>query len=561
MAGLVLLLINFPLPAFAGTATHLAFDAPLPSNHLNGFQLNSVKVDVEDSSNAIVTTSSASITLTLTGPAGYTNTTTHNASSGTWTFNYSGLALSTPGMYTMIASSGTLTNANQNLGITAAMIPPQNTMLAGMFANDSENGLNYTTIDQFETAIGRTFYLDMYYFAFTDSKLQSSSAFETAIGTDVTNHRIPVVSWKCPAAGAGTISQIANSTTWDTTIAGVATTLAAHQGPVLLRWFWEMNLVSSGDETWKCLSYPSSGNPNTATVNQAHTDFINAWNKIQSIFQTNHASNVIWLWNPGAGNDKAPDGTENGTYTDDFYPSTNSVNGWSAVDWIGIDAYNRQNDDFEKTFLNGAAGDASYGYSEQLAHGKPLIIGENGALETSETHQISYFDQGVSYLQAYTPAYAAYMYFASHATFDWDFTTSGSPNGLTEYSSMVTDPYLSAVNPNSQLSYSTYGNFNDHVYVAMTSTSVTHGVATTINFELGSTTLSTHAPTGTVSIYSGGNNLTPTAVTVSCTVGNYCKGSASVTFGTVGTHPLVAVYSGDTNYDGGQSWPIYVTVN
>ena len=576
----LLLFCGVSVPCFS-QATHLAFDTPLPSNHLNGFQLNAIKVNVENRSNGIVTMgagATAAITLTLTGPGGYSNTMTHNASGGTYTFNYGGASLSSAGLYMMIANSGTLTSANQSLAITIAMVPPQQTILSGAFPNDSEGGLSDTTIEALEATVqanntggvAKRFAIDMHYYGFADPGLQSTSAFKTSVGTDLTDKIIPMVSWKCPAKGSGdTIKELAAPSSLDTNIANVAKALAGYPGPVIVRFFWEMNLISStkNDETWECLGFSDGVTPTTAQITTAETDFQTAWGRIQSIFQSNGANNVVWVWNPGGGNDTAPNGTQNGGYTDAFYPGTTPAVGWSAVDWVGIDAYNRQDDAFQNTFFNGTpyngnTGDASYGYGEQVAHGKPIIVAENGALydNNDATHQISYFDSAVGALQAYFPAYLGYMYFASHATLDWSLTTSTpAPNGLTEFSNMMVTPYMNGSNPVPPVAWTT-ANFNDHVYVAPTMNSPTHGVSTIVSAEVGSTTFAT-APTGTITFYwLNGGTLNSTAVTLSCSSSNYCKASTSATFGSTGQTTVSAVYSGDSNYAGGQSWPVIITV-
>ena len=96
----------------AGTAAQLAFEiAPLSWITPLGGNTGTVTVKVEDASGNFVASSSASVTLTVTGPSSYSQTYTAAASSGMATFNLSGAALTTPGSYTYTATSTGLTTA------------------------------------------------------------------------------------------------------------------------------------------------------------------------------------------------------------------------------------------------------------------------------------------------------------------------------------------------------------------------------------------------------------------------------------------------------------------
>jgi sugar lactone lactonase YvrE len=74
---------------------------------------SAITVLEESSSSAVVTTATDPITLTVTGPAGFTTRIygPTAAVAGVATFNVSGAALTVPGTYTYTASSGSLTNA------------------------------------------------------------------------------------------------------------------------------------------------------------------------------------------------------------------------------------------------------------------------------------------------------------------------------------------------------------------------------------------------------------------------------------------------------------------
>jgi streptogramin lyase len=82
---------------------HLAFTAAPPANVGAGKVPGTVVVSVEDASNSVVTTSSATITLTVTGPNSYSKMYTASASSGVATFS-SLASLNVPGSYSYTAT-------------------------------------------------------------------------------------------------------------------------------------------------------------------------------------------------------------------------------------------------------------------------------------------------------------------------------------------------------------------------------------------------------------------------------------------------------------------------
>ena len=84
-----------------------------------GANLGTISVSVETSSGSVVTTSSASITATITGPGGYSHAVTGTAVSGVASLNLSSLALNTAGTYTVTTSSTGLTSASSTVVVGA----------------------------------------------------------------------------------------------------------------------------------------------------------------------------------------------------------------------------------------------------------------------------------------------------------------------------------------------------------------------------------------------------------------------------------------------------------
>jgi beta-mannanase len=445
--------------------------------------------------------------------------------------------LNQAGLYSLAATSSGNVPAFENIGVEATMMPPPNSIFSGAWVNPvTTNGPQ--NLPALEQNCARTLALSMHYYNWADSTLASAGNFTNAMGGDAASGRIPVISWH------GTYLTNILAGKEDTNITNAAKAIAAFHGPVLVRWFWEMNLHDANGSTWQFLGYPADGsNPSSTQVAAAQTNFVAAWKHIRNVFDANSAANVIWLWNPGAGNDSAPGQTAGG-YTDAFYP------GDAFVDWIGLDAYNRLDDSFAKTFTT----DPSYGYTNMTAHAKPLLIGETGAYYTNESHQITFFDFAASALQTNFPELLGFMYFDAGGADDWSLSTSGTTNGVTAFSNLVNNTYFNAAFTH-PLSYSPFHSFSARIHLAPAATTFQGGV---ISVGASVDNLYANTPTGTVQLYSDTNVLATLALTGGSN--GHCQVQSFVTVTNAGTHWLTAVYSGDANNSAGQSWPVQVNV-
>ena len=103
----------------AGAATQLAVTG-LPSTLVSGGNLGTELAHVEDAQGNPVTNSTASVTVTITGPGGYSQVVTQAAVSGVATLNLSALVLTTPGTYTVTTTSTGLTTSVVTVIVTAA---------------------------------------------------------------------------------------------------------------------------------------------------------------------------------------------------------------------------------------------------------------------------------------------------------------------------------------------------------------------------------------------------------------------------------------------------------
>jgi hypothetical protein len=105
----------------AGPAAQLVFTTAPASSPVYGTSPGTVAVQVQDAAGDASTSSTAAVTLTVTGPNGYSGTYTANAASGTATFS----ALANPpsvGVYTYTAASSGLTTATANETVSAATL-------------------------------------------------------------------------------------------------------------------------------------------------------------------------------------------------------------------------------------------------------------------------------------------------------------------------------------------------------------------------------------------------------------------------------------------------------
>ena len=97
---------------------------------------------------------------------------------------------------------------------------------------------------------------------------------------------------------------------YDTMIRARANALKALAGPVMLRWFAEMDaVIYDNDEI------------------QSPAQFVSAWRRMHDIFQSQGATNVQWVWCPNAYAFSTGEAQQ-------MYP------GDAYVDWICADGYN-----------------------------------------------------------------------------------------------------------------------------------------------------------------------------------------------------------------------------
>jgi len=297
------------------------------------------------------------------------------------------------------------------------VVPPASGVFLGLFDNAAhlspfaDGGMQvYDQLVLFEGGVGRRMAIDLHYDTW------SSPLVSASVQADVAAGRIPLVSWQCGVPDSALAAGSA-----DALIAAQARAVAALGRPVMIRWFWEMDLSGSaygvqGTHAAACLG--SSGS----------SGYVAAWRHIVDIFRANGATNVAWVFCPGQ-EAYGPAASAQGRGASSFYP------GDAYVDWIGEDAYARGPAATLPKLIANMSSD--YGTS-----GKPLIVAETGAVEAVQPSFLASFS-GIS--SAY-PAVKAVVYFNSSGPIGSYVLTGSGQSAFdrmarsAEFSAMPTTP-------------------------------------------------------------------------------------------------------------------------
>jgi Glycosyl hydrolase family 26 len=258
-------------------------------------------------------------------------------------------------------------------------------------------------VSSFEGTIGRKLAIDQLYTTWSAPMPLALASWDLRRGT------VPLISW----TGAHSDQILAG--TYDAQLRTQALALKSLGGPVMLRYFAEMN--NSFDAA-------ATGSP---------ARFIAAWRYIHGIFASAGATNVHWVWSP----------TSIGFATGDaqrFYP------GDAYVNWIGADGYNWAPVLPKSTWRSFSdIFTAFYRWGEHTD--KPMLIGEFGVLEGKPGAKAAWYRQADQQLRTQFPRIRAVVYFNSnHKVFSLWFnekvTTSAS--ALAAFRAFARDPYFSA---------------------------------------------------------------------------------------------------------------------
>lgn len=299
----------------------------------------------------------------------------------------------------------------------AARLPQPKTMPAGplvpghgvLFGAHVQPTAGYTLagyesgVTGLERELGRRLAIDNNYVRWADPMPIAMARWDLSQG------RIPMISW-----GGARTDLIAHGV-YDSAIRTRALQLRRLRGPVMLRWFWEMDL-----------------NGNRANTLSPRS-FVAAWRHIHDIFARAGATNVSWVW--------CPDSPVFGRGTAArYYP------GSRYVDWVATDGYNWA-PKFPHSIWRSFARIFTGFYKWGVSTGKPLMVAEFGVLEGSPGEKAAWFGEAGRTLRAEFPAIRAVVYFNSDhlnfgQKFNWRVTTSTS--SLAAFRALANLPYFSA---------------------------------------------------------------------------------------------------------------------
>jgi arabinogalactan endo-1,4-beta-galactosidase len=113
-----------PVHIVASSApTTLVFN-PAPASSINaGGNPGTIAIELENSAGILTGSTSPSVTLTITGPGGFTQTSTVTSAAGMATFDLSSTVLTTAGTYSISVTSPGLTTATASLTVAATVAP------------------------------------------------------------------------------------------------------------------------------------------------------------------------------------------------------------------------------------------------------------------------------------------------------------------------------------------------------------------------------------------------------------------------------------------------------
>jgi beta-mannanase len=304
------------------------------------------------------------------------------------------------GLATVAVIGASLAVLSTTASATIQTAPAGPGVLFGAYANPT-NVWNApdrrTAVTSFESALGRPLDISHVYDGWNQSMPDWETQWNDASG------RTTLISWShSPVSPVVSGSQ-------DAYISSVADGLKALSHPVMLEYFWEMDLHRY----------------DKATVSPAN--FIAAWQHIHDIFVARGATNVEFVWCPSAY------GYVNGT-AQKYYP------GASYVDWICADGYNWGSVKPQKSLTFGDIFKGMYAFGAPT--GKPLMVGEVGTAEATPGGRAAWFTDLVATLPT-MPAIKAVVYFDSLDTKNnWDWRVTQSSPSWNAFRSMAQNPYF-----------------------------------------------------------------------------------------------------------------------
>lgn len=282
-------------------------------------------------------------------------------------------------------------------------IPPYGAYL-GADPNYTPGTDNAAQAKLLDGEIGRSLGIVSFFTAFNTTPTLADLQAVTKEGS------IPMVSMHC----AGLDSAVAAGE-YDTGLRRTALFYKQFGRPMMLRWFWEMNLPTSGQHLG-CLGKNSA---------QWSSSYIAAFRHIVSVFRSVGATNVAFVWCPSDAHD-----SPNNMNLNEYWP------GSTYVDWIGADLYDRV---LRRTITFDRQFGPFYKYWTDIAHAdnKPLVICETGSPQAS---QVAWLTQLNGDFPEYFPRVHALVYIDANDEFDYRLAPGGA--GLKQFTLMAHEPYF-----------------------------------------------------------------------------------------------------------------------
>lgn len=290
------------------------------------------------------------------------------------------------------------------------VVPPDTGVFLGAYhdpfeQNDQASASQIlTNLPAFNAQIGRRLAIVSLYQPWAEGWVLNESLTQVAD----TQGAIPMISWRC-----GDTNERVAAGAADDLIFAFAYQLRGYARPVLLRWFWEMNLLIPRE----CLG--------EGTQEQQAASYRAAYQRIATIFDMAGATNVAFVWAPST----AAFATD---AMDAFYP------GDEFVDWIGADGYSRR-----KLGVEAFAAQFGPWYAQYAGKGKPMIVAETGATKD----QVDFLRGIADVVPRDFPQIKALVYFDAASQIDWRLTSYGGA-GVGGFAELGQNPYF-AVMPTS----------------------------------------------------------------------------------------------------------------
>ena len=255
-----------------------------------------------------------------------------------------------------------------------------------------------SAVEGLEQAIGRTLDIDHNFYGWDDPFPSDVERWDLQVG------RTPLISWN----GKNVTTKAIAAGQYDDMIRQRARQTKALGKPVFIRWFWEMD----GNKKAEFAGRPEQ--------------YVAAWQHIVTVFRSQGADNVRWVWCPNAS-------AFNDGEAQPFYP------GADFVDWTCADGYNwapgRAGDDYRsfKDIFSGF-------YLWAAQQNKPIMVGEFGVQERNPGDKAGWITAAREAIKADFPLMRAVVYFNSNKDYDWRLATSDSALGA--FRDMANDPWF-----------------------------------------------------------------------------------------------------------------------